>query len=56
MLHEWKGTVAIYRFGTLPSPDSPYEVYGEDCLVEGDFVYFGDKDLIRSIHLILDRD
>jgi hypothetical protein len=33
----------------LSSPDSPYDIWGEDCLVEGDFAFFGDKDLFRSI-------
>jgi hypothetical protein len=55
LLDQWKGTVAIYRMGSLPTNDSPYDVFGEDCLIEGDFVFFGDKELIRSIHQCLER-
>jgi hypothetical protein len=55
-LDQWEGTVAIYRMNSLPSPDSPYDLWGNDCLVEGEFVFFGDKELIRSIRHCLERD
>jgi hypothetical protein len=56
MLDTWKGNVAIMRMNSLPGTDSPYDTWGEACLVEGDFVFFGDKEMIRSIHDILDKE
>ena len=53
VIDEWKGTVAVMRINALPSPDSPQEIWGADCLVEGDFVFFGDKELLSSIHTCL---
>jgi hypothetical protein len=44
VINEWKGSVAVMRINALPSPESPQETWGNDCLVEGDFVFFGDKD------------
>ncbi len=56
MLDQWKRTVAIFRMNSLLSSDSPYEIWGEDCLIEGDFVFFGDKEMILSIRQCLKRD
>jgi hypothetical protein len=56
VIDDWKGSVAVMRINAFPSPDSPQEIWGDDCLVEGDFVLFGDKELLASIHTCLHKN
>lgn len=48
-LARWQGTVVVMRLGNQARYDNQLDLWGDACLVSGEFVFFGDKELLREI-------
>jgi hypothetical protein len=51
----WQGTVVVMRLGNLAHYENQLDHWGDACLVNGEFVFFGDKELLKEIRRCMEE-
>jgi hypothetical protein len=54
-LDHWQGTVVVMRLGNRARYDNQLDHWGDACMVNGELVFFGDKELLREIRRCLEE-
>jgi hypothetical protein len=54
-LDHWQGTVVVMRLGNQARYDHQLDLWGDACLVNGGFVFFGDKELLKEIRRCMEE-
>jgi hypothetical protein len=49
LLDHWQGTIVVMRLGNHARYDNQLEHWGDACLVNDGFVFFGDRELLKEI-------